>query len=1286
MRKKIRFYTGATLLVLGVLGGVFGILLSHQPQPSEGTGKDTAGAFQPMSSKWIVAARSNAVPVIDGKLDEPMWSHAVQLDTLQQAFSANPLPYEANYKLAYDEQHVFISAEIAKVGVQDLDRVELAFKLPSVRSSSNSTSADGNENEEPYFLVSIPFIAKGDPVIQTIWNPDPDVANLSADRGKRIVSGVQFKLNETDKNVVLEAAVPYSEIVKASKDSIASQIHEGDEWRFNVMHVHKLYTQPLASWIPVRNSDQWHDSGATARYRVNLIDQDRLGYIYFGKAKQADQQGSQAQQPDSLMAQNTTMVYDSYTKKRLVTTVQGSKISPEQIELYWKEPNGNRKLLSNVALRSAQKAGRDQVTLELEFVHPSPLHPGIYELQLIVRQKQRAMALFQIDRETMIAAGENLFKAQLAAANANVVKDTSTLREVDWKEPSSTVQSIMDLIPPQPGFLFVGLPEMPELYPTNLYQLSADGKSLVATKTGTKYPNSRFPENKKLQAYNRKGELVEIPYYEDEQGQRFFITAHMWYLQKSKAISQMAALYPRDPLGAAQILQAMAKAYEGYNPTVDRVSGSNHGNLMYDFRAGPPYAYWGGIWDRWWYNDLPNMAGIFNAYGYLKQTNAFEVIKAHTGEDVEKQIVDNMLKPSIEMILTYPEYLGNMSFQPWKGLIAAAKMLKEPDYIHRVIELMEAMVNGMFLSDGYWQEVTQSYHLQTVAGLKAVADQLNGWSDPPGYISPRTGKRFDKLVMKDKFPSYNRVMEIGKRLAYPDGRALPVMDSWAVDRVADAKTGGPSYVLPATRIARLNSGQGLNQMQLYLGFQPKYGHVHYDSLNMTLFAKGQELLPDLGYTHNSMNRWFALSTMSHNTVVVNSSNSLIGSDAKHGGSIRSFIPGSTFQTMRVDYESAYQVTDTYSREPWFVPYADGKGESGYMVDLFRVSGGSRHEYTLQGDANVDAEFTTGLELSDYGPYLLPPGTKVELPTTNSSSGSAEGQYPGYIYVRDVKQANLKDDQYELTINTFNTNAEAAKLNITGLLEPGSNELYLGRSPSLRSLRVNGKLYDNDDEADKYTMPKLVLRRDGTNLKSTFVHVMEPYKDKPARITETLRLPLKNAIEGAVAVQITYGDTTDIIISNPYAPDQLLEAGDVKLRGEQGFIRIVNGSVKEMNVINGALLQWKDQSLSGEAAIAGTVSGTQRVANGDEYDAIVVDQDVPASAKGKYVIIEHPSGPTTGFEIGEVVKNNGKTVLILSEHDPGFSFNEDGTSKQNYYPHFTWDSKHTFKIASITKSQ
>ena len=73
----------------------------------------------------------------------------------------------------------------------------------------------------------------------------------------------------------------------------------------------------------------------------------------------------------------------------------------------------------------------------------------------------------------------------------------------------------------------------------------------------------------------------------------------------------------------------------------------------------------------------------------------------------------------------------------------------------------------------------------------------------------------------------------------------------------------------------------------------------------------------------------------------------------------------------------------------------------YVVDLFRVAGGTRHEYTLLGDADHDGTLESDLPRTRSGDTLLPAGVKVRLPTGESVAGDAEGHNIAYAFVRDV---------------------------------------------------------------------------------------------------------------------------------------------------------------------------------------------------------------------------------------------------------------------------------------------
>src|SRR5699024_3024468 len=108
---------------------------------------------------------------------------------------------------------------------------------------------------------------------------------------------------------------------------------------------------------------------------------------------------------------------------------------------------------------------------------------------------------------------------------------------------------------------------------------------------------------------------------------------------------------------------------------------------------------------------------------------------------------------------------------------------------------------------------------------------------------------------------------------------------------------------------------------------------------LTLFSNGQELIPDIGYTHTLYRRWTE-STLSHNTVVVDGEDMNLTDQSHHGGNIEVFATeNDRIQVSRASQETAYSQTEEYLREPWLIEFPDSENGDGYVLDLFRVSGG-----------------------------------------------------------------------------------------------------------------------------------------------------------------------------------------------------------------------------------------------------------------------------------------------------------------------------------------------------------
>lgn len=1201
----------------------------------------TPQAIPVISDRWGVVHAANTPIQLNGSLNETAWGAAAGWDGFKTAYYKNEADPDTEVKLTYDEDNLYVGItghKLASDGSIPSEGFELLI------------SPDADLSNTYQFLVML----KEDQhrQLSTIYDRYSHPPKAIENAMSQITDGLE--------QWTAEVSIPWHSLN-------VEGVSAGDEWAINVIR-HRIGAQPLSSWVPIRESE-FTDNESPNAYALfaTAAEQGRMGRVYFEEAMSRSA-GSAAAEPVALwFPEQLELIYAGYSEKTVSFSADGLQITGNHARIGLRTPSGERYEITGVVW--TEQNGRYTAA----FQHPALNKPGLYQLELIVDDAvnaQTRMAVILFDRDETIDAGERSSNWRPAAV---------PLIEVNASEPSADVERLLQMIPAKSGTSILGLPENPDLHPVGLFDWDPSFPDQIVSKSGSHvYPNANHPEDKTLQVRNAKGELVEYPYYEDGSGKKYFFSAFVDFKKREYVLKQTALLAELDPLGAARLLNRFADVYEGYVPIYD---------FMWNFypislQSGPPYPHYGGVWSSWFFMDLEALKSLAKAYETVKKTDAFDLLSVELGIDVSEKLKNKMFKPSVDYMRTFTTWNSNMDYMLWSGLIAIGNAIDYPDYVHEAIDRIGSFASKQFMFDGFWNEVTVSYHMQSYAGLRDSLKALQGWGDPAGYVSSRTGRRVESLDMGTEFPFLKQSAVIQNLLAYPDGKLLPINDTWAYD-ISDAPdTEAGSFLLSAAGVGRTTIGEGTEQSQLYMSYSPKFGHNHWDPLNIMYYAKGQELLPDVGYTHSKYGMW-TRSTMSHNTVLVDSKDmeaDKLGLNGK--GQISAFISSDeTVQVMKAGEENGYAMTSEYDREPWQIAFPGS--DDGYVLDLFRVAGGSRHEYTLHGDANRDAAFTTSLPMQSYGPYLLPEGTPVIPPVDQYDKGSAGDEYYGYLYIRDVSRGQVEDGQYRVTLSTQDpgeNGAERAGMQIIGLTDPGESELFLGRSPSLRMTRT---VYnDSNDVADLYTMPTMVLRREGSDLKSTFITAMEPYAagDSP-QIEQVERLVPDRSEEGDAAVKVSYGTTTDIILSSPESGEKPLIIGNIRLDGKMGFIRLENGVVTKMMLMDGTRLVYDDREVTGAGSSFGVIDEVYRKADGQALDAFGTSTAVSADAIGQYMIVEHPDGSSDGYKITDVLAENGGTKLVI-EGEPGFVIYPDGASELKFYPSTRWKGNHTFHIANV----
>jgi Heparinase II/III-like protein len=850
-------------------------------------------------------------------------------------------------------------------------------------------------------------------------------------------------------------------------------------------------------------------------------------------------------------------------------------------------------------------------------------------------------------------------------------------------------EELLRRIPDRSGFQFVGCPNCTGGTQEGQLTWTLDRPDEVACRyCKMRFPNENYPENQVVRVKNPRGEVQEYPCWESpeppprpgrstrrdgppREGYRYFFRARAWFLAResfSRAAVDLALLYHQTgdraaARRAALILDRFAQVYPGYCVHYDypftqkRIfpGDATHPFPVPDFRAAR--------WSWWAYMDIPE--DLIRAYDLIRASGAVD-------DRMRRRIEDEFFRASVTFVRGFKPLYSNMDPTLLRGMIVAGRVLGDPDDVHEAVGRIEQLVARQFFADGMWREGSTSYHRQTVGGLLSLAGLLEDYSDPPGYHHPRDGAHYEHLDLSRRFPILEKAREVPARLRYPNGRTLPVHDAWARERDGSPTTETGPLLFPAFGQARLGRGRGDDQLQVHLHFAGGYGHEHADLLSLTLFARGHERLSDLGYTHTRYRAW-SLATLAHNTVMVDGRDQDTGSESRPSdGNLQLYVPGdATFQAVEASAPRAYPgLTRDYRRMLILIGVGPDRA---YVVDLFRVQGGTRHEYALLGDADHDGTLEAHLPWSRAGATLLPTGVSVKLPTGESVAGEAGGHNIAYAFVRDVETARPSRPW----VARFTSEATPrGSVRVHRLPEPAT-EVFRARAPSLRRALADDALVDRD------TLPMLVERREGADLSSTFLSVLEPYAEQPF-LKAVERLPLNDARPGDVGLKIAWDGGTDTLLIPGEAAGAILRSGDLVMQGRIGFVRERAGEVERMTLVGGTRLEKGSQTLTGQGLVRGEILGVLRKARGDAVDGLVVAASLPAPEviQGRTVVLSDTAGFTHGHEVAGVSAHDGHPVLVLAT-DPAFEFRPDGTSRLCFFPGRSWSGPNRFVIAAVT---
>ena len=650
-----------------------------------------------------------------------------------------------------------------------------------------------------------------------------------------------------------------------------------------------------------------------------------------------------------------------------------------------------------------------------------------------------------------------------------------------------SIKEVIAEVPGETGIFFIGCPNCHSgAEEMNVLGWKPGmGSKVRCNYCGMVFPNKKFSNNREKLIMAPSGARQVYRYYEDSSGYPYYFEAHalyerwLWIRPLAEKLAQLWYATKDNAYGdrAAAIAGRFAQLFPDYAVRYDYPSRPVQffpADQKWPYKGLTPYR--GAKWRWWGYDDIPTH--LANVYDILESGYDWKRMDKVIGSETDKRIAKDLLRLGYEFTTANPEEYSNKSPGMYSEMIRVGRILGDPSMVHEAVKRFREFFPKGFFADGWWKEGTPSYHDMTISSLRTVVNALEGYVDPPDW----KGERFDHLELSKETSLYEKALRVNKDDILPNGRKIPINDTWGYSWKFGYNRGrktnnAVSRLWPALGNASIGTGEGDNQMMLNVNWSGNYGHSHYDNGSTILYAIGQELLSDVGYTHSKYRGW-TIHTASHNTVVIDQK-------AQDAGSRENPVTGRLkfyddkdphVKVVDMDASPAYSMADVYRRK--LVMIHAGPGHD-YVVDRFDVKGGEIHDWFLHGMCEQEGKLQTSISLNHSLKTIVPEWGGQEAPKTQFDTDPK--RFHAYSYLRDIKKGTATGSW------TATWRYDSSGLCSYILSQPGT-EVFRFRSPSIR-------LADEDDnKLDNYMSNGIMQRHSGGS--STFIAVHEPFKNAP----------------------------------------------------------------------------------------------------------------------------------------------------------------------------------------------
>jgi len=429
---------------------------------------------------------------------------------------------------------------------------------------------------------------------------------------------------------------------------------------------------------------------------------------------------------------------------------------------------------------------------------------------------------------------------------------------------------------------------------------------------------------------------------------------------------------------------------------------------------------------------------------------------------------------------------------------------------------------------------------------------------------------------------------------------------------------------------------------IWIHYGDDKGHIHYDILNLGLYAKNIDMLPDLGYPEYT-GTWpkrigWTSHTVSHCTLMVNDARSIGNS----GGQIHLFADQAPARVFEVS-SRAYPDLDSYRRTAALI---DVSGDNSYILDIFRARRGSNHRLSYHGPSSTAEVAGLSLASQAVGTFA---GEDVSY--GEFYDGTPDWNYPGsgFMYLDEVERS---------------TGPVSPGYTVDWLAEDLRGRILPGHEPHLRlhaltpcdEVALASGYPPSNKSGNPEKLRYLIQSRLGDELASQFVTVLEPYDTTPF-VQQVRTLSVVHDADPdtvtAVAIDLASGET-DVVISCEH-PTRVSAEGGIEFEGKFGQIRFSDGEVELMRMSHACLLEASGVNLTSQvSAYTGMVTAID-VTN-PENTLIYLEPGLPPSDTlvGTTIHFDSPNERDTSFEIKGIGPGwiaTGDITVVAGFNDP-----------------------------------